>query len=171
MRAFASVRTVILILAGIATAVLVCTAAVHLYGQLSAPLKEVAEVPREPAEQSLPPSLDCAFQDFTRTRAIVSFYFDVVLAKGEEPRFYERAIISADGKRTNFAGNGRPVWRYALDADGKPTITSQDGATRIVLYGLKLGAAGVFSLEAGVRSNEYRNLGGECRQTNLIQQQ
>ena len=47
------------------------------------------------------------------------------------------------------------------------SFTSSDGATRIVLYGLKLGAAGVFPVEAGIRSNVYRNLGGECRQSNL----
>lgn len=104
-----------------------------------------------------------------RTRAVVSFYFDVDLSTPDQPRFYERAIVTGDGKRTNFTGNDRPAWGYALDADGKPTITSQDGANRIVLYGLKLGAAGTWPLEAGIRSNEYRNLGGECRQTNLTQ--
>ena len=59
------------------------------------------------------------------------------------------------------------AWTYGLDGDGKPMLTSSDGATRIVLYGLKLGAAGVFPVEAGIRSNVYRNLGGECRQSNL----
>lgn len=53
------------------------------------------------------------------------------------------------------------------DVDGTPTITSPDGATRILLYGLKLGTDGVLLIEAGIRSNAYRNLGGECRQTNL----
>src|SRR4029079_15110396 len=33
--------------------------------------------------------------------------------------------------------------------------------------GLKLGTAGILSIEAGIRSKVYRNLGGECRQTNL----
>ncbi len=73
----------------------------------------------------------------------------------------------ADGTRTNFDGDDRPAWTDGLDGDGKPTIISADGATRIVLYGLKLGVAGVLPVEAGIRSNEYRNLGGECRQTNL----
>ena len=160
-------RSVILMLAGIAAAALAGVAAVHWAGQPSAPPQEVSDVPQAPSEESLRPSLDCAFHNFTRTAAVVSFYFDVALPKGEQPRFYERAILLADGKRTDFAGEQRPAWTYGLDADGKPTITSPDGATRIVLYGLKLGTAGVLPVEAGVRSNVYRNLGGECRQTNL----
>ncbi len=159
--------SVILMAAGIAALVLVGFAAVHLAGQPSAPPQEVAEETQAPSEESLPPSLDCAFHNFTRTSAVVSFYFDVAFPKGETPRFYERAVVSADGKRTNFAGDQRPAWTYGLDADGKPAITSPDSATRIVLYGLKLGASGVLPLEAGIRSNVYRNLGGECRQTNL----
>ena len=168
MKARPSGLSVIMMVAGIAAAVLVGYFAVHWAGQPSAPPKEAAEVPQEKTEESLPPSLDCAFHNFTRTAAVVSFYFDIAFPKGEPPRFFERAIISADGTRTNFAGNDRPAWTYSLDGDGKPTITSPDGATRIVLYGLKLGVAGVLPVEAGIRSNEYRNLGGECRQTNLV---
>lgn len=167
MKARPSGRSTILILAGIAAAVLVGFVAVHWAGESSAPLQEATEVPQQPTAESLPPSLDCAFHNFTRTAAVVSFYFDVAFAQGEAPRFYERAIVSADGTRTNFDGERRPTWTYSLDGDGKPTITSSDGATRIVLYGLKLGAAGVLPVEAGIRSNVYRNLGGECRQTNL----
>lgn len=167
MKARPSGRSVILTLAGLAAAVLASFAAVHLAGQPSAPQREAAEAPQESSVESLPPSLDCAFHNFTRTAAVVSFYFDVALPAGEGPRFHERAIVLADGTRTNFAGDDRPAWTYGLDEDGKPTITSPDGATRIVLYGLKLGTAGVLPLEAGIRSNEYRNLGGECRQTNL----
>jgi hypothetical protein len=168
MKAGPSGLSVILMAAAIAAVVLMSFVAVHLAGQPPAPLKETAEVPQEPTEASLPPSLDCAFHNFTRTAAVVSFYFDVALPKGEQqPRFYERAVVSADGTRTNYAGDHRPTWTYSLDGDGKPTIISSDGATRIVLYGLKLGVAGVLPVEAGIRSNEYRNLGGECRQTNL----
>jgi hypothetical protein len=76
-------------------------------------------------------------------------------------------MLLADGTRKYFTANDRPAWTYGLDGDGKPTITSSDGATRIVLYGLKLGTAGVVPVEAGIRSNVYRDLGGECRQTNL----
>ncbi|MEI9902443.1 MAG: hypothetical protein WDN31_22810 [Hyphomicrobium sp.] len=168
MKARPNTQSGILILVSVAAAVLVGFVAVHYAGQPIAPSKEAAEVPQELSDEGLaPPSLDCAFHNFTRTAAVVSFYFDVAILKGEAPRFFERAIVSADGKRTNFTGNDRPAWTYGLDDDGKPTITSHDGATRIVLYGLKLGTPGVLSVEAGIRSNEYRNLGGECRQTSL----
>ena len=168
MKARPSGLSVILTVAALAAVVLMSFVAVHLAGQPTALPKETAEVSPEPTAESLPPSLDCAFHNFTRTAAVVSFYFDVALPKGEQPRFYERAIVLADGTRTNFAGNDRPAWTYGLDGDGKPTITSSDGATRIVLYGLKLGVAGTLPVEAGIRSNVYRNLGGECRQTNLV---
>jgi hypothetical protein len=167
MKARLSGLSVVVMAAGILAVVLMSFVAVHLAGQPTAPPKEAAEVSPELTEESLPPSLDCAFHNFTRTAAVVSFYFDVALPKGEQPRFYERAIVLADGTRTNFVGNDRPAWTYGLDGDGKPTITSSDGATRIVLYGLKLGVAGTLPVEAGIRSNVYRNLGGECRQTNL----
>jgi hypothetical protein len=158
---------VTLLVAGIAAAVLAGFVAMGWIGQPPEPAQVAADASPEPPEESLPPSLDCAFHNFTRTAAVVSFYFDVELPKGEPPRFYERRILLADGKRQDFAGKDRPAWTYGLDPDGKPQITSADGATRIVLYGLKLGTAGVLPVEAGIRSNVYRNLGGECRQTNL----
>lgn len=133
----------------------------------SAPPKPVAAAPREPAVESLPPSLDCAFNAFMHSSTAVSFYFDVAMVEGAPPLFYERAFVSADGERQAFEGADRPTWTYSLDDDGKPTITSSDGATRIVLYGLKLGSPGIFPVEAGMRSNIFRNLGGHCRQTNL----
>ena len=152
MKVRRSGRSVILMVAGVAAVVLMVVA-VHLAGQTSAPAKEAVEVTQEPTEESLPPSLDCAFHNFTRTAAVVSFYFDVVLAKGEQTRFHERAIVLADGTRTNFGGDGRASWTYSLDGDGKPMITSWDGATRIVLYGLKLGTAGVLPVR---RDQEQR---------------
>lgn len=133
----------------------------------SARPKPVAAALREPAAESLPPSLDCAFNAFMHSSTAVSFYFDVAMAEGAPPRFYERAFVSADGVRQAFEGADRPTWTYGLDDDGKPTITSSDGGTRIVLYGLKLGSPGILPVEAGMRSNVFRNLGGHCRQTNL----
>ena len=156
----------ILVLAGIAVAGLVVVAVVHFAGdQAPPPQNDVATV--EPPVADLPPSLDCAFHDMMRTHAVVSFYFDVDVVKDQTPRFFERAIVARDGTRTNFEGDGRPVWTYGFNEDRKPMITSSDGATRILLYGLKLGAAGILPVEAGIRSNVYGNLGGECRQTNL----
>lgn len=156
----------ILLLAGIAVAGVAVIAVVHFAADQAPPAqKDVAAI--EPSAADFPPSLDCAFHDMMRTHAVVSFYFDVDVIKDQTPRFFERAIVARDGTRTNFEGDARPVWTYGLDDDGKPMIKSSDGATRIVLYNLKLGASGILPVEAGIRSNVYRNLGGECRQTNL----
>lgn len=163
-------RLVLIGLASIAVVALVSVTAMLVLGtghRPAVPPKQNATTLQQPRTDSLPPSLDCAFHDFTRGRVIVSFYFDVALPKDETPRFHERAIVAADGTRTNFEGDDRPSWSYGHDDDGQQVITSPDGATRIVLYGMKLGAPGISTIEAGVRSNEYRNLGGECRQTNL----
>ena len=56
-----------------------------------------------------------------------------------------------------------PTWTYAID-DGTPTIVAANAETRIVLYGLRPDASGIAWIEAGVRSNRYRNLEGKCRQ-------
>ena len=160
-------RSVSLILACIAAAALAGLGAMHFAGAPSTPAVEEVHEADTPIEDSLTPSLDCAFHDMMRTHAVVSYYFDVVVTGEKEARFFERAIVAENGTRTNFSGDDRPAWTYGLDGDGKPMITSPDGNERIVLYGLKLGAAGIWPVEAGIRSNRYRNLGGECRQTNL----
>ncbi|WP_072373185.1 hypothetical protein [Hyphomicrobium sp. NDB2Meth4] len=161
-------RSILLILVGIAVVGLAGLGAMHIVSPAATPplIEEVHEA-EMPEEHTLAPSLDCAFHDMMRTHAVVSYYFDVTVSENEAPRFYERAIVAENGTRTNFAGDDRPAWSYSLDDDGKPMITSPDGGERIVLYGLKLGTAGIWPVEAGIRSNHYRNLGGECRQTNL----
>jgi len=166
MTARASWRLGVLAAAGV-TAILSATgAAFYLARNGAEPSQETGPAPARP---SIPPrpSLDCAFHDMMRRGAVVSFYFDVVVTKDAAPQFYERAVVASDGSRTSFAGDERPVWRYALDEDGAPRITSPDGATQMVLYGLRLGSSGVLPVEAGIRSNQYRNLGGECRQSHL----
>ncbi len=120
-----------------------------------------------PTTEKLEPSLNCAFYDFMHAHIIVGFDFAVALAKGAPPRFEERAEGTGEGPKATFDSDHRPIWTYDNDEDGTPMITSPDGATRIVLYGIKLDTGGVVFSEAGVRSNEYRNLGGECRQVNL----
>lgn len=151
--------TVAVVVAGYAT--------LHFSNGTTPRSKGVAEVRQAPVSENLRPSLDCSFTAFMHASTAVYFYFDVVVSEGEAPRFYQRAVVEVDGSRTNFAGNDRPVWSYSLDDDDKPMITSADGETRIVLYGLKLGVPGVLAVEAGMRSNVFRNLGGKCRQTNL----
>ncbi len=160
-------RTVILTIAGIATALLISFATFPPSGPPSAPSRTAAEKSRQPPVESLPPSLDCGFNAFMHSTTSISLYFDVVLSETGSPRFYQRAFVPADGVRQVYEGNDRPAWVYSLDSDGQPTISSPDGATQIVVYGLKLGAPGILEVEAGVRSNVFRNLGGKCRQTNL----
>lgn len=167
MRHRPSGRTIFLALVGIAVAGLAGFGAMHFAGAPTSPAVEDTHEPEMPADHTLAPSLDCAFHDMMRTHAVVSYYFDVDVRENDASRFYERAIVAENGTRTNFSGDRRPIWTYGLDGDGKPMITSPDGTERIVLYGLKLGTAGIWPVEAGIRSNRYRNLGGECRQTNL----
>jgi hypothetical protein len=98
---------------------------------------------------------------------VVGFDFSVSFDDKGIPRFDERAEGRGGEAPTNFDAASLPVWNFGRDEDGTPTITSPDGATIIVLYGLKLNTAEAVLFEAGVRSNEYRNLGGQCRQVNL----
>lgn len=160
-------RAAILTMSGIATAMLISFVILQSSEPPPVPSKQAAETSRQPPVESLPPSLDCGFNAFMHNTTAVYFYFDVAVSEGETPRFYERAFVSADGNRQAYQGNDRPVWVFSLDADSYPTIASPDGVTRIVLYGLKLGAPGIREVEAGVRSIALRNLGGKCRQTNL----
>lgn len=132
-------------------------------------LSTAAQNDSKPLEKELRPSLDCAFRPAKHNS--VYFYFDVEVAEGAEPRFFERAIVLGDGSRTSYEGDDRPVWSYAIDADGNATITSQHDGTRILLYGLKMGAPGIWPIEAGIRSPVFYNLGGECRQANLVSAQ
>jgi hypothetical protein len=113
------------------------------------------------------PSLNCVFYDFTRASVVVAFDFAATLSNGAPPRFEERAEAMRDGRQTTFDPGERPVWPFSNDDDGNPTIASPDGKTRIVLYGLKPGSAGTFFIEAGLRSNEFRNLSGQCQQANF----
>jgi hypothetical protein len=158
-------RRAVFLFAAIAAAAGVAGMVAVRMSRSSTPYQE-AQVSQTSTEK-LPPSLDCAFRPFMHTSAGVYFYFDVAFANDKAPRFYQRALVAADGSRTAYQGDDRPLWTYSHDTDGKPVITSPDAATRIVLYGLKLGAPGDIAVEAGIRSNTYRNLGGECRQTNL----
>lgn len=167
MIARATGRTAILIAGGIAAVALVGFMALPGSHQLPVPPKKTAEKRLQPPVDSLPPSLDCAFNAFMHSSTAINFYFDVTMPEGAPPLFLERAFVAADGDRQVYEDNDRPVWTYGRDGDNQPTITSPDGATTIVLYGLKLGLSGVGKVEAGVRSSVFRNLGGQCRQTNL----
>ncbi|MDH4982150.1 hypothetical protein [Hyphomicrobium sp. D-2] len=129
-------------------------------------LDTAAQAGREPAATELRPSLDCAFRPANHNS--IYFYFDVAMNEGAEPRFFERAVVFGDGSRRAYEGDDRPVWNYSVDADGNATIASQSDETRIILYGLRMDIAGVWPVEAGIRSPVFFNLGGECRQANLV---
>lgn len=120
----------------------------------------------KPDVSTASPSLECVFYDFTRASVVVAFDFAVALAEGEAPRFDQRSQSARDGTQAVFERD-RPVWSYSHDEDGAPLITSPDSAIRIILYGLKLDTGGVHFIEAGLRSNEFRNLQGQCRQINF----
>ncbi len=149
------------VLTGIAVTVLMVAIGTHVMRKTAPPPAAAS------ATEKLEPSLNCAFYDFMHAHIIVGFDFAVLLQNGAPPRFEERAEGTGEGAKMAFESDHRPIWTYGNDEDGTPMITSPDGATRIVLYGVKLDIGGVLFSEAGVRSNEYRNLGGECRQVNL----
>lgn len=131
------------------------------------PVSQTSPSGQQEAQKAPVPTLNCAFYDFTRASIVVGFDFAADILKDGLPRFEERARASRDGNQTIFDAGDRPVWAYVPDDDGHPSITSPDGATRIILYGLKLDTAGAFFVEAGLRSNEYRNLNGQCQQANF----
>lgn len=160
-------QTVSLIVIGIAAAVVMGVVAAQMPDTSEAPSKSPSGSPNDVARANSPPSLDCAFNAIMHSSGVVYFYFDVALSYGEPPRFYERAFVSADGTRRTYGGGDRPPWTFSLDGGGQPTIKAPDGTTQIILYGLKLGSPGEMSVEAGLRSDEFRNLGGICRQSNL----
>ncbi|CCB66058.1 MULTISPECIES: hypothetical protein [unclassified Hyphomicrobium] len=122
--------------------------------------------PQKIAAQSPAPTLNCVFYDLTHANIVVSFDFAVAFPDGAPPRFDLRSQAMRDGNQVFDAGE-RPVWPYALDDDGAPAITSPDGAIRIVLFALEPSARGVAFVDAGLRSNEYRNLDGKCRQSDF----
>ncbi len=160
----------ILAVAGAVAAVLAVGLGVYSLRQIMSPPDPVGALEPAPTQKPLAaafaPSLYCAFDDITRSSIIVAFDFAVAFQKDGSPRFGERYIGSVGATQT-FAADHSPTWPFAHDEDGTPTITSPDGATRIMLYGLKLATPGVLLIEAGLRSNTFRNLDGQCRQANF----
>jgi len=161
-------RSVIIRLAGIA-AILGLVLAAYLVWKRST--SEIAEAPiRAPppkiSASLVAPSLYCEFYDISNTIVVVGFDFVVAFPANASPRFSERYEGTQEGTRT-FDSDHRPSWSYALDDDGNRMITSPDGATRIMLYGLKPNTGGTLAVEAGLRSNDFRNLDGQCRQANF----
>lgn len=164
----------LLVIAGLIALVLVATAA-FVVSRRTRPNPQAAEVTVDQGEaQNAPPiapTLYCDFYDVMHNATVVSFYFFVDLANRTTPNVFERFVVEPDGTKTDFGtadGASLPQWSYSLD-DGTPTIISTSTATVIVLYGLKPRTHGTFWVEAGLRSNDYRNLEGKCRQANFTE--
>jgi hypothetical protein len=151
------------ILAGLGIAAYVLQAPA-LHSPNAAP---VVPAHQKPSASAFVPSIYCAFDNITRSAIVVAFDFAVAFEKDGKPRFDER-YVGIPGDTQTFGADHSPTWPFAHDEDGTPKITSPDGATVILLYGLKLGTPGVLLIEAGLRSNDYRNLDGQCRQANLV---
>ncbi|WP_409560559.1 hypothetical protein [Hyphomicrobium sp. MC8b] len=152
-------RSVLLLSAGAAAVLLAGIAIARFVHEPTAP-------PQKIAAQSPAPTLNCVFYDLTHANIVVSFDFAVAFPDGAPPRFDLRSQATRDGNQIFNAGE-RPVWTYAFDDDGAPTVTSPDGAIRIVLFALEPSARGVAFVDAGLRSNEFRNLDGKCRQSDF----
>jgi hypothetical protein len=162
----------VILFAGATAAVLTIILVAYSLRELSLRPPEATTPPEEvtakaPSPSAFSPSLYCEFYDISNTIVVVGFDFAVALPKSAPPRFDESYEGTQDGSQT-FESNRRPSWSYAHDEDGNQMITSPDGATRIMLHGLKLNIGGVLIDEAGLRSNDYRNLDGQCRQANLV---
>lgn len=115
------------------------------------------------------PALYCEFYNLMHSATVVSFYFTVDMTERAAPGVRELFVVEPDGTKTDFADHDEtspPRWAYQ-PAEEAPTITSPDAATKIVLYGFKPTQGGTFWFEAGLRSNDYRNLEGKCRQANF----
>lgn len=153
-------RPLLLLFAGTAAAVFVAIVGLSFF-------REPASPPRKAIAEAPPPTLNCVFYDAGHANIIVAFDFVIGFPGGAAPRFEQRAQASQKGDPIAFDAGQRPVWSYALDEDGAPAITSPDKAIRIVLFALKPAARGVVFVDAGLRSNEYRNLDGKCRQSDF----
>ncbi|MCJ2036699.1 hypothetical protein [Methylobacterium sp. J-068] len=143
-------------------------------------LVAVFAVPRfrstqEPAAATNPPVggpvLYCEFYNFVGRAPKVGFTFGMVSggrgAGNAAPVFTQTDQIEADGTRAGFADAGvAPVWSFTALED-PAVLTSPDGAIRINLYGYDPARRGATWFEAGLRSVQYLNLDGKCRQSGV----
>ena len=127
-------------------------------------------VPEEPAPASgadKRPTLYCEFTNFADRTPLVGFYF--LIETTTTPPVY--ALIfqrEKDGSQADFGeGNTpRPAWR--LDGSDSPAVLrSPDEAIAINLYDDDTGHHGAAWFEAGLRSIQYKNLGGKCRRSGV----
>jgi hypothetical protein len=112
------------------------------------------------------PVLYCEFYNFVGRAPKVGFTFGIGSAPGSTiPVFTETDQIEADGTRATFGEAApAPIWSFTAVED-PAVLTSPDGAIRINLYGYDPARRGTKWFEAGLRSVQYLNLDGKCRQS------
>lgn len=165
MKAILRDRLRSVLMAGAVVGTLSALLVIYVVRPVYFPSSDLVLSPQDVTANAPVPSLSCQFADITRANVGIRFDFVAILPKDGPPRFEQ--LAEEEGDQTIPNADHRPTWAFSRDGDGTPIITSPDGATRIVLYGLKPNAASILFIEAGLRSNVYRNLGGKCRQANL----
>ena len=116
----------------------------------------------QPAAQ--PPTLYCEFYNFVGRTPKVGFTF-TMRPDATAPVFAQVNQIEADGSRTAFGAEAPPpVWGFD-GSDSPAVLTAPDGAIRINLYAYDAARRGTTWFEAGLRSVQYLNLDGKCRQS------
>ena len=109
------------------------------------------------------PTLYCEFYNFVGRSPKVGFAF-AISDQNERPVFAQVSQFEMDGSRADFGeGVPRPIWAFD-DAQVPATLTSPDGAIVINLYAYDRTKSGGAWFEAGLRSVQYLNLDGKCRQ-------
>ncbi|WP_026597348.1 hypothetical protein [Methylobacterium sp. 77] len=152
--------TLKLVLAGIAAIGSAAIALVVLNGRGETPATPVADTPRQSRKS---PTLYCEFYNVVGRSPKVGFTF-AISDHDSRPVFAQANQFEMDGTRTEFGREApRPVWTFD-DAQVPATLTSPDGAIVINLYAYDRTKSGEAWFEAGLRSVQYLNLDGKCRQ-------
>ena len=148
-----------LVLAALAATGSVAVALALLGGGGVPPATPVADAPR-PSPRS--PTLYCEFYNVVGRSPKVGFTF-AISDHDERPVFAQVSQFEMDGSRAEFGSDSRPTWAFD-DAQVPATLTSPDGAIVINLYAYDRTKSGGAWFEAGLRSVQYLNLDGKCRQ-------
>lgn len=151
-----------LVLAGLAVAGSVALALLAPGAGPEPPAPSAADVPRKgPTRKS--PTLYCEFYTIVGRSPKVGFAF-AISDHDERPVFAQVSQFEMDGSRADFGEAApRPIWAFD-DAQVPATLTSPDGAIVINLYAYDRTKSGGAWFEAGLRSVQYLNLDGTCRQ-------
>ncbi|GJE17334.1 hypothetical protein [Methylobacterium marchantiae] len=132
-------------------------------GRSEAPASGVVRTDDAPQPSRKIPTLYCEFYNFVGRSPKVGFTF-AVTDRDSRPDFAQVSQFEMDGSRAEFGRDTpRPAWAFD-DAQVPATLTSPDGAIVINLYAYDRTKSGGAWFEAGLRSVQYLNLDGKCRQ-------